>query len=160
MAARFGWRLSVSVWAIFVVLAVVAWVLLGSRGRRSTVGPAATIATVPGHLWRRPAVWALVVTFSVAATLAYVSFTWLPLLRSSGLSASTAGALLALCAGIGLPLSLAIPWLSTHRRISLVLSVLAAVAGGALVGLLIAPRAVPRCGCPCWRRPGCSFRCR
>ncbi|MET7639054.1 MFS transporter [Streptomyces sp. NPDC005438] len=68
----------------------------------------------PGSLLRSPTAWALCVFFGLQATGAYVIMGWLPqIFRDAGVSASTAGLLLALTMGLGVPLSFVLPRLAS-----------------------------------------------
>ncbi len=147
-----GWRVSLGVWAVFAVVAMIPWLLMlrrEGRARRDGSGMRMEVVTSAGlfaRLWRLPVTWALTVVFAVSATLAYTAFGWLPtiLIDTAGLSAPAAGALLSLFALMGLPASMAVPLLVARLRAERVLLAVSVVSGlAALLGLLFAPRLAP-----------------
>jgi CP family cyanate transporter-like MFS transporter len=102
-----GWRISLGLWGVFAVLALVPWVtmLLTDRSVADATPSApadssfaedpgdhpdaASVATGPistspanakvfGRMWRLPLAWSIALVFGASSTLAYVSFAWLP----------------------------------------------------------------------------------
>ncbi len=75
-------------------------------------GPRAT----PGlRITRSPTAWALAVFFGLQATGAYITMGWMPqMFRDAGVSASTAGVLLAVTMALGVPLSFVLPRLAAR----------------------------------------------
>lgn len=143
-----SWRVSLGLWAVFAVLATVPFIVLLVRERGA--GPDEDIETASprafGRLWRLPMTWALTVGFMISGALAYTSFAWLPeiLVDTAGVTPLAAGALLALFAAMGFPLSLVVPVLVVRHHATLVLFVVAAAAGLAgIAGLVLAPAAAP-----------------
>jgi CP family cyanate transporter-like MFS transporter len=143
-----GWRLSLGLWAIFAVVAMIPWIAL--LVRQWAAGPDVDIETaspqVFGRMWRLPLAWALMVGFTVSGTLAYTSFAWLPtlLVDTAGVTPAAAGALLSLFAAMGLPASLLVPVLVVRYNATRALFGVSVVAGLAgIAGLLFAPEAVP-----------------
>jgi CP family cyanate transporter-like MFS transporter len=143
-----GWRLSLGLWAIFAVVAMIPWIALLVRQRAA--GPDEDIETaspqVFGRMWRLPLAWALMVGFTVSGTLAYTAFAWLPtiLVDTAGVTPAAAGALLSLFAAMGLPASLLVPVLVVRYNATRVLFGVSVVAGFAgIAGLLFAPEAMP-----------------
>ncbi|MFE6779412.1 CynX/NimT family MFS transporter [Streptomyces sp. NPDC057702] len=66
---------------------------------------------------RSPTAWALAVFFGIQATGAYITMGWMPqMFRDAGVSASTAGVLLALTMALGIPLSFVLPQLAARLR--------------------------------------------
>jgi CP family cyanate transporter-like MFS transporter len=143
-----GWRLSLGLWAIFAVVAMIPWIALLVRQR--SAGPDEDIETaspqVFGRMWRLPLAWALMVGFTVSGTLAYTAFAWLPtiLVDTAGVTPAAAGALLSLFAAMGLPASLLVPVLVVRYNATRVLFGVSVVAGLAgIAGLLFAPDVLP-----------------
>lgn len=106
------------------------------------------IATSPAsrrifaRLARIPLAWALAATFATSATMAYVSFAWLPaiLIDIAGVDPATAGFLLSLFAFVGLPASLLVPILVVRYQATRPLFVVGSVGGlVGVLGLLLAP---------------------
>lgn len=142
-----GWRLSLGLWAVFALVAMIPWIALLLRGRADAdVDIEAASPRAFGRMWRLPLAWALVVGFTVSGVLAYTSFAWLPTLLhdEAGVSPAAAGALLSLFAAMGLPCSLLVPVLVVRFHATRALFGVAVVAGLAgIAGLLLAPAFAP-----------------
>lgn len=143
-----GWRVSLGLWAVFAVVALVPWI--GLALRQHAVASADDIEQPPpgvlGRMWRVPLVWALTVGFAVSSTLAYTSFVWLPtiLVDVAGVTPAVAGVLLALFAFMGLPASLVVPLLVTRWNATRALFGVAVTTGlTGIAGLLFAPTTAP-----------------
>jgi cyanate permease len=141
-----GWRVSLGMWAVFAVVAMIPWIALLVRSRAA--GGDEDIETanpqVFGRMWRIPLAWALVVGFTVSGVLAYTSFAWLPtiLIDTAGVTPAAAGALLSLFAAMGLPSSLLVPVLVVRFNATRALFAFAVLAGfTGIGGLLFAPAA-------------------
>ncbi len=147
-----GWRFSLGMWAAFAVAAIVPWVTMLVRARRSSPLPttgAIDIVEEPtprvlGRLPRIPLAWALALTFAISAASVYACFAWLPvvLVDMTGLDHAAAGALLSLFGAMGLPWSILVPMAVTRwNRVGVVYGV-ALVAGVAgVLGMVLAPTA-------------------
>ena len=147
-----GWRVSLGLWAAFAVAAIVPWVTMLVRARRSSPLPttgAIDIVEEPaprvlGRLPRIPLAWALALTFAISAASVYACFAWLPvvLVDMTGLDHAAAGALLSLFGAMGLPWSILVPMAVTRwNRVGVVYGV-ALVAGVAgVLGMVLAPTA-------------------
>lgn len=142
-----GWRLGLGVWAALAVVAVVPWLGL-VRDRAAAARPAATAAATgdgTGRIVRSRTAWALACFFGLQATAAYVTMGWMPqIFRDAGLSAGTAGALLAVTMVMGVPLSFALPSLAGRMRHQGPLVVVLGLFGLAgYTGLWLAPAGAP-----------------
>ena len=147
-----GWRVSLGLWAAFAVAAIVPWVTMLVRARRSSPLPttgAIDIVEEPtprvlGRLPRIPLAWALALTFGISSASVYACFAWLPvvLVDMTGLDHAAAGALLSLFGAMGLPWSILVPIAVTRwNRVGVVYGV-ALVAGVAgVLGMVLAPTA-------------------
>ncbi|AMM33220.1 Major facilitator superfamily MFS_1 [Sinomonas atrocyanea] len=131
-----GWRASLGWWAAVNVLAVLPWLTVwpARRGRASDRGAgraAGAAAASPAYAaadgarppravvrpWHSPAAWALALLFGCTSLNTYTMFAWLPsIVGGAGLDAAAAGFQLSLFAGLGLPLSLAVPVLAARLR--------------------------------------------
>ncbi|GGF25194.1 MFS transporter [Subtercola lobariae] len=122
-----NWRVSVSMWAVFSIIAVLPWIGLLVRDRRAT--PQASVTTVEGVIeepdalimgraWHSGLAWALGIMFGITSLNVYAMFAWLPelLVDNSGVTEAQAGTLLALYASVGIPLSLVVPVLAVRLR--------------------------------------------
>ncbi|NGO09124.1 CynX/NimT family MFS transporter [Streptomyces sp. HC44] len=128
MAEELGgsWQWGLAVWAGVAALAVLPWIpLVRERGATSAVGapaaPGAASSPVAGQepdalrITRSRIAWALAVFFGLQATAAYITMGWMPqIFRDAGVSAGTAGLLLAVTMVMGVPLAFVIPRLAAR----------------------------------------------
>ena len=147
------WHLSLGLWAVFALVAMVPWI--GLAVRRATLEKQRSEADddleqpnprVFGRMWRIPLAWALLVGFAVSSTVAYTSFAWMPkmLVDIAGVTPAAAGALLSLFGFMGLPASLVVPLLVTRWNATRLLFGVAVTTGLAgIAGLLFAPTVAP-----------------
>ncbi|MGW1882072.1 CynX/NimT family MFS transporter [Streptomyces sp. NPDC001970] len=140
-----SWRTGLGVWALVAAVAVLPWIPLvrdrdrgrdrdrdrgrGREPKRAGVPVQATSAqavpaqAVPApaapvlHITRSRTAWALACFFGLQATGAYITMSWMPqIFRDAGVSAGTAGVLLAVTMVMGVPLAFVIPRLATRLR--------------------------------------------
>lgn len=162
-----SWQLGIGAWAVLGVFAAVPWagVVLRERGARAglragagekVTEEAGTPQGVEGaqagegaddpapvRVFTSPTAWALAVFFGLQASAAYIVMGWLPqILRDSGVSASSAGLMLALTMGMGIPLSFVLPKLAARMRHQGLLALGLALSGlVGYAGLWFAPAA-------------------
>ncbi|MEV3929496.1 CynX/NimT family MFS transporter [Streptomyces sp. NPDC049944] len=112
-----SWKTGLAVWAALAAVAVLPWLpFLKDRGDAS--GRAAG-APAPRALriTRSRTSWALACFFGLQATAAYITMGWMPqIFRDAGISAGTAGVLLAVTMAMGVPLAFVIPRVATRLR--------------------------------------------
>ncbi|MGI5354455.1 CynX/NimT family MFS transporter [Streptomyces sp. CA-252508] len=120
-----GWRVGLAVWAALGAFAVVAWLPLVRRRDASATGAGAAAGAGSGASGEAPALritrsrtaWALGCFFGLQATGAYITMGWMPqIFRDAGVSAGTAGVLLAVTMVMGVPLAFVIPRLATRMK--------------------------------------------
>ncbi|MFF4371672.1 CynX/NimT family MFS transporter [Streptomyces sp. NPDC001594] len=137
------WRTGLLVWAALAVAAVLPWLpVAAATRRRRTAAPAGTPAQDAGpSVVRSRTAWALACYFGLQATGAYVTMGWLPqIFRDAGVSASTAGVLLAVTMVMGVPLAFVIPGLAARMRHQGPIAAVLGVFGLAgYLGLYLAP---------------------
>ncbi|MFD5126096.1 CynX/NimT family MFS transporter [Streptomyces sp. NPDC058385] len=111
-----SWKTGLAVWAALAVAAVVPWVpLVRERGAEG-----GTTAGTPQQddglrITRSRTAWALAVFFGLQATAAYITMGWMAqIFRDAGVSAGTAGVLLAVTMAMGVPLAFVIPRVATR----------------------------------------------
>ncbi|MFF8019529.1 CynX/NimT family MFS transporter [Streptomyces sp. NPDC007896] len=117
-----GWQSGLAVWAGLAAAAVLPWIaLVRARGADSRDGEPARAEhpapREPGALriTRSRTAWALAVFFGLQATAAYITMGWMAqIFRDAGVSAGTAGLLLAVTMVMGVPLAFVIPRLATR----------------------------------------------
>lgn len=137
-----GWRGALAIWALPAILATVPWVAMrGQRPPGRDVRPPTTEAPVR----RSRQAWGLAVFFGLQALAAYTVMGWLPtILQDAGVTAGTAGLLLALATVVGAPISVVLPELAARRSDQRWWVVgLIVVSATAYVGLAVAPAAAP-----------------
>lgn len=152
IADSVGWRVSLGVWALTAVIAVVPWALILARQRRATAaGDAAPeLVDAPpalaGRLVQSRVALAIAGTFVVTSLNVYAMFAWLPILLVdiAEVTAVQAGALLSLFSFIAIPGSIAAPMLVPRMRKPgwLIQGGVALFIAG-YAGLLLAPAAAP-----------------
>lgn len=123
------WQPGLAVWAVLPALAVVPWLPFvrnrktpaadgssTSQPRRESVRPVGKpVEQPPLKITRSRTAWALAVFFGLQATAAYITMGWMAqIFRDSGVSADTAGLLLAVIMVMGVPLAFVIPRVATR----------------------------------------------
>ncbi|MFE6267904.1 CynX/NimT family MFS transporter [Streptomyces goshikiensis] len=141
-----SWRTGLLVWAVLALAAVLPWLPIATAARR-TRAAAGTAAGAPAdtgpRVVRSRTAWALACYFGLQATGAYVTMGWLPqIFRDAGVSAATAGVLLAVTMVMGVPLAFVIPRLAGRMRNQGPIAVTLGLFGLAgYLGLYLAPAA-------------------
>ncbi|MGW3291965.1 MFS transporter, partial [Streptomyces sp. NPDC001002] len=153
MAEALGdsWRSGLAAWAFLAAAAIVPWIAL-VRHREAPDGQEAPASEAPARetepkpelrITRSRTAWALAVFFGLQATAAYITMGWMAqIFRDAGVSAGTAGLLLAVTMVMGVPLAFVIPRLATrlpHQGPIVIALGLCGLAGYA--GLYLAPAA-------------------
>lgn len=124
VATAFGWRVSLGVWAVLALVALVPWIA-AARARAKAVrlaresDDADAVESEPAleaTLFRSPVAWAIMFTFCVSSVNVYAAFAWLPslLVQTAHVDQGTAGALLALYAIVGFPSALLVPAIASR----------------------------------------------
>ncbi|MFE2044798.1 CynX/NimT family MFS transporter [Streptomyces sp. NPDC059477] len=150
-----GWRPGLALWAALAVAAVLPWIPFVRKSAAPThagngkdealrAAPDVSAREEPAvrlRITRSRTAWALAVFFGLQATAAYITMGWMPqIFRDAGVSADTAGLLLAVTMVMGVPLAFVIPRLATrlpHQGPIVVALGLCGLAGYA--GLYLAP---------------------
>ncbi|AEW93377.1 MULTISPECIES: CynX/NimT family MFS transporter [Streptomycetaceae] len=140
-----GWRLGLGVWAALAVVAVVPWLAVARTGRGAAAGAPAAGSAPRVRITRSRTAWALAVFFGLQATGAYITMGWLPqIFRDAGVSAATAGVLLAVTMVLGVPLSFVLPALAARvSHQGWLVAALGAFGLAGYAGLWLAPAAAP-----------------
>ncbi|MFD9359627.1 CynX/NimT family MFS transporter [Streptomyces sp. NPDC060031] len=147
MTAALGgsWRTGLLIWAVLALAAVLPWLAIATAARREKAAtPAASVRPDDGpRVVRSRTAWALASYFGLQATGAYVTMGWLPqIFRDAGVSAGTAGVLLAVTMVMGVPLAFVIPGLAGRMRNQGPIAVVLGLFGLAgYLGLYFAPAA-------------------
>ncbi|WP_425608696.1 CynX/NimT family MFS transporter [Streptomyces albipurpureus] len=111
-------------------------------GSPAAASPTIPPAKAPGLL-RSPTAWALTGYFGLQGAGAYTVMGWMPqIFRDAGVSARTAGLLLAVIMALGVPLAFVIPRLAARYRNQGPIAVVLGLSGlGGYAGLFFAPAA-------------------
>ncbi|MFE4684442.1 CynX/NimT family MFS transporter [Streptomyces sp. NPDC056721] len=111
-----NWKTGLAVWAALAVAAVVPWVtLVRERGAEGGITAGTSQQDDGLRITRSRTAWALAVFFGLQATAAYITMGWMAqIFRDAGVSAGTAGVLLAVTMAMGVPLAFVIPRLATR----------------------------------------------
>lgn len=113
-----NWKTGLAVWAALAAAAVLPWLPL-LRGRRADTAErkASPQPTAKLKITRSRTAWSLAVFFGLQATGAYITMGWMPqIFRDAGVSAGTAGVLLAITMAVGVPLSFVIPRMAARMN--------------------------------------------
>ncbi|MFB8088836.1 CynX/NimT family MFS transporter [Streptomyces sp. NPDC055992] len=118
-----SWKAGLGIWAVLAAAAILPWIPLvrdraaarepSSGARTDTARPQAPELRIT----RSRTAWALACFFGLQATAAYITMGWMPqIFRDAGVSAGTAGVLLALTMAMGVPLAFVIPRVAARMR--------------------------------------------
>ncbi|KQO59973.1 MFS transporter [Curtobacterium sp. Leaf261] len=146
VADQAGWRVSLGIWSIASLSALVPWLLVLVRERRQrlsdTVVVDAPIPALVAGLWRSRVALSITLTFSTSTILTYASFAWLPEMLGdvAGSTPTEGGVLLAVTGLVSVPGALLAPLLVARLRNAgwLITAGVASFVLGYL-GLLLAP---------------------
>lgn len=115
------WQTGLVVWAVLAAVAVLPWIVL-VRDRTPAPGQpapvAANVTEAPAlKITRSRTAWGLACFFGLQATAAYITMGWMPqIYRDAGVSAGTAGLLLAVTMAMGVPLAFVIPRVASRLK--------------------------------------------
>src|SRR3954470_7642385 len=132
-----GWRFGLGSWAVLCVLAAVPWLptLRGDHGEIGTTGKVVALRA----LRKSRTAWALTVFFAMQSMQAYIAFGWFArFLDDHGVSAGTAGAMVAVLSAVGIPVSLIAPRVPPGR-LRAVVAFFGLCYLVAYIGLVVAP---------------------
>ncbi|MFO7690232.1 MAG: MFS transporter [Cryobacterium sp.] len=145
VAQSAGWRVSLGMWGLLSLLAMVPWITMLVRSRVANL-PSPVLeeadAGLLSRIWRSSIAWAIAVVFAMSAVNAYAVFAWLPqlLIDRAGFSPAEAGLTLSLYAAMGIPVALIVPLITARLKnvgLLVYLGVFFFLAGD--LGLLLAP---------------------
>lgn len=133
VVTTWSWQVGLGMWALVALVAQQVW----WRTRVEVLPP----RTAPG----KARAGALIIHFGLISTVTFLVMGWLPgILRDADVSATTAGACLALSMAMGLPMMWLVPaWTRTWHNQTLLVVVLATPNVIGVTGLLLAPGAAP-----------------
>ena len=115
-----GWRVSLGLWGVLTLFALVPWVMMIVRYRRGPDDPPVeeADASILRRIWGSSIAWAIAVVFAMSSLNAYAMFAWLPqlLIDRAGVTPTEAGIMLALYAAMGFPCAVIIPALTARLK--------------------------------------------
>ncbi|MEU9621991.1 MULTISPECIES: MFS transporter [unclassified Streptomyces] len=113
-----SWRAGLGMWAVLATAAILPWIPLVRERRDAPGRPAAHHKDAPAlRITRSRTAWGLACFFGLQATAAYITMGWMPqIFRDAGVSAGTAGVLLAVTMAMGVPLAFVIPRVAAGMR--------------------------------------------
>lgn len=142
-----GWRVSLGMWALLALAAVLPWLMMVRRSPRHDASTqAADPAALPhGRVWATSLGWGMTLMFGMTSLMTYSMFTWLPrIVVEAGASPAFGGVMVAVFSALGLLPSLVMPALAVRLRNPFALAVLGFAAYvTAFAGLLLAPMKAP-----------------
>jgi MFS transporter, CP family, cyanate transporter len=138
-----SWRWSLGVWIITALIAAVPWVRLAAEPGpiRSRTKSAIRI----GYVARTRVGWILALFFGIQSIQAYSIFGWLPTIYiDAGLDSASAGLMLTITTGLGLPLAFWVPHhIVTSQRPQWLVAAMPTCGLIGFLGLLVAPTTLP-----------------
>ena len=148
LADAAGWRVSLGIWSLLAVAAVLPlWALSRQYGPESTPGVSETLDATAriGKVWRTPLGWSMTLMFGMTSLVSYAMFTWLPLLMTeAGADAAFGGVIVAVFSSMGLIAALAVPAIAARLDNPFVLVVASwLLCLCAFAGLWLAPMRAP-----------------
>jgi CP family cyanate transporter-like MFS transporter len=141
-----SWRIALGGWVLLALGALIPWLIEIRRGRRSLEVPMVEVLDERLHVHRSPTAQAIAATLVVSSITGYGMFAWLPDIakESAQLNQADGGIMLAIFAGAGLPLALAIPFLASRiRNIAVLVFIGAGLTSTGALGLAFAPTVAP-----------------
>jgi CP family cyanate transporter-like MFS transporter len=114
-----SWKAGLGIWAVLAVAAVLPWIplLRDSRGAPGQATARQHVDAPALRITRSRTAWGLACFFGLQATAAYIAMGWMPqIFRDAGVSAGTAGVLLAVTMAMGVPLAFVIPRVAARMR--------------------------------------------
>ncbi len=151
-----SWRAGIGAWAVLALASLIPWIVPAIRaGHHGRVDrpPGPSLA----RLARSPLAWAFALLFGAQSAQAYAQFGWFPaMLVDAGLESDTAGLMLGLLSGIGIPMTLLLPTLIRHVGRVLPWGFAMLTASG-WAGMLWAPAAAPWLWALVLGIGGCTF---
>ncbi len=114
LAGQLGWRFSLGIWSATSAVALVPWLVIIARERRSAaVGVEPASPALVTRLWRSRVAVSITVLLSSGTICTYAAFAWLPeiLVDIAGSTPTEAGVLLAVTGLISVPWALIAPLL-------------------------------------------------
>lgn len=112
-----GWRITLGLAAILTVVAIIVWLPQMRFRKHQDDEQNQAKDTQKMNLWRSPLAWKVTLFMGIQSLIFYVIMTWLPeILIDQGVTASTAGWMIALLQFISIPASFIMPLAADRIR--------------------------------------------
>ncbi|NMD71731.1 MFS transporter [Bacillus sp. DNRA2] len=111
-----GWKNSLMIWGVPVVIAILIWIFLDKRnlGHEERIKPTRSKGN---EIWRSALAWQIAFFFGFQSFMFYVTIAWLPeIMINRGVSLEMSGWLLSVTQLIGLPFSFIVPMIAGRFR--------------------------------------------
>lgn len=142
LADAHGWRISLALWALVPLAAILPWVwVMRARRGHDVADHTAQAPRTALPVWRSPLAWGMSLMFGMTSLATYSMFAWIPrILTDAGASEGTGGAMVALFSATGFAITLFAPTLTARwaNPFGWVLLFIACLLAG-FAGLLWAP---------------------
>ena len=145
VADQFDWRISLGMWSLLSLAALLPWILLARSAPRAEATTTTNAEHAAGRVWKTQLGWGMALMFGMTSLGTYSLFTWLPkVMVEAGASESFGGVMVAVYSAIGLLPSLLVPALAVRMRNPFPIAVMVFVLNMiAFAGLLWAPMSAP-----------------
>lgn len=146
LASAAGWRVSLGIWSLLALAAILPLWLLQRQSRRDALQqPPAPPPAVNGKVWRTRLGWSMTLMFGMTSLVSYAMFTWLPsIMTEAGADAAFGGVVVAVFSAMGLFAALAVPAIASRLRNPFVLVACCWLLSlAAYAGLYLAPMRAP-----------------
>lgn len=106
-----GWRLSLGVWTILILIAIIVWLPQIRLRKKKTEAP--KLSAQKGSIWSSPIAWQVTLFMGLQSMVYFSTTTWLPeILHSQGREIAAAGWMVTVFQFSGLPVNFIIPVLA------------------------------------------------
>ncbi|WP_226618165.1 CynX/NimT family MFS transporter [Cytobacillus firmus] len=106
-----GWRLSLGVWTILILIAIIVWLPQIRERKKKTAAP--KVSAPKGSIWSSPIAWQVTLFMGLQSMVYFSATTWLPeILHSQGREIAAAGWMVTVLQFSGLPVNFIIPVLA------------------------------------------------
>lgn len=131
-----GWQLSLLVWALPAIIAIVIWLIIYKRNNKTNERDNEYTKAEKSGMWKSTLAWKIALFMGFQSLIFYVTISWLPeMLMSFGMKQATAGYMLSYFQIVGIPASFIIPIiaskLQSQRKLVVIVNTLY------LVGMLL-----------------------
>lgn len=133
---QLGWQLSLLIWVIPVVIALVIWLFIYRQANQQQKNGVKFYEAHSSGIWKSKLAWKVATFMGLQSLIFYVTISWLPeMLISFGMSESAAGFMLSYFQFVGIPASFIIPVvagkLSSQAKLIVIINI------GYIIGIVL-----------------------